>query len=905
MPQHFSEIRTPADVRDRRAPGAKLRDWLVGRPRPRTPLPRRPMIDPQPGRVGICCSGGGIRSAAYNLGALQVLRDHGVFGRDPTSRTQRRDVIVSAVSGGSYIAASFATVASESPPSTLKAGGEGGGPRRIFDPSSPEEVHLRNRSSYMAPGLGGTLRLLLRVLAGMLANFAVIGLVVAVAGMALGALYTLLFPALESPSVKELDPAMALWALPLGSVALGAALLLPDLFKRLRHDRVRRFFEAWAGRLIAFGLALAIVILVIPSIIMGLRGESVGWLVDVADAVGPNDAGASGPSQATGLLQALNLGALVTAAAGGLRAFVARKRSYFALAAGAVAGPLAVFVPLVWVANETAVGGFTLTDAEVLGGLLAAVVIAWIVVDLNQWSLHPYYRRRLSSAFFTRRTQVDEVEECDYEELLPLSAIDAEGRFPELIVCAAANVSDQGVTPPGRWATPFTFSHDEIGGPLTSYVATDVYERQAKAAARDVTLPAAVAVSGAAISPMMGKRSIRAMTFLMALTNLRLGVWLPNPQHVAQMADPRKLPSWTTTVPSQLGNRIGTVREAVLKHVDDEGPTASLLRDVGPSAWQRAKRWATGRRPRPEYLFKEMLGLTSIDDRFLYVTDGGHFDNLGLIELLRRGCTTIYCLDAGGDSAGTYEALGEAVALARSELGVDIDIDPSPIKPPGSDQCPSTEHVVGSIRYRATPSGEGETHADPHESDALVGTIVYCRAAVTADAPWDVRAFQAKDKRFPNHTTFDQLFDDEKFEAYRALGAHSACRAVRTLRRRVLQDAIRRALVERAQRRTTVRHGELLSAVQSELVAMGVVAVELEPADRRLVHTLLDAIATDEAAAMRPPLPAIVDAGVGRRDAARREQLEGVWDYWASPQNGRRPRAAVGAVAAMFSAVAR
>ena len=50
----------------------------------------------------ICCSGGGIRSAAYCLGALQSLEKGGLLGKVKW---------ILGVSGGSYIAASRALVA--------------------------------------------------------------------------------------------------------------------------------------------------------------------------------------------------------------------------------------------------------------------------------------------------------------------------------------------------------------------------------------------------------------------------------------------------------------------------------------------------------------------------------------------------------------------------------------------------------------------------------------------------------------------------------------------------------------------------------------------------------------------------------------------------------------------------
>ena len=71
-------------------------------------------------------------------------------------------------------------------------------------------------------------------------------------------------------------------------------------------------------------------------------------------------------------------------------------------------------------------------------------------------------------------------------------------------------------------------------------------------------------------------------------------------------------------------------------------------------------------RPRPSYLFRELFGWNNLNARFLYVTDGGHYENLGLVELLRRECMQVYCFDASGGSS--FAALGDAVALARSEM---------------------------------------------------------------------------------------------------------------------------------------------------------------------------------------------------------------------------------------------
>jgi hypothetical protein len=152
-------------------------------------------------------------------------------------------------------------------------------------------------------------------------------------------------------------------------------------------------------------------------------------------------------------------------------------------------------------------------------------------------------------------------------------------------------------------------------------------------------------------------------------------------------------------------------------------------------------------------LLYEVMGRHRVRSKFLYVTDGGHVENLGLLELLRRRCTTIVCLDAAGGSTTRFSTLGEAVALAATTLNVAIDIDPSAMGrvAAGANAC---DHVTGTIRY----------------PDGTEGRLVYGKALMTATAPWDVRAYATKDDRFPVHPTTDQLFGGETFDAYQSLG---------------------------------------------------------------------------------------------------------------------------------------
>jgi len=327
--------------------------------------------------------------------------------------------------------------------------------------------------------------------------------------------------------------------------------------------------------------------------------------------------------------------------------------------------------------------------------------------------------------------------------------------WPTLLVCAAANVSDEGATPPGRDVTSFTFSAAAMGGPLIGGIPTSVFEdRIAPSRLPDFTLPAAVAMSGAAVSPSMGKETRRSIRFLLALANVRLGVWVPNP---------RRTDLW---LESNKGMRTQVDRRRPLER--GKLKAGATLEDAeAGEAKPEFRKSVFVPRPGPQYLLREMFGRNSINHPYLYVTDGGHYENLGLVELLRRGCTEIFCFDASGGK--TLEALGDAIALARSELNVEVgNLDPSGLIE-NSDRLAENCCVTAEITY---PGGRK-------------GMLIYARTVVTADAPYDVQAYRIRDPAFPHNSTLDQLYTDEKFEAYRELGAHVA--------RATLSEAAKRA----------------------------------------------------------------------------------------------------------------
>ena len=172
--------------------------------------------------------------------------------------------------------------------------------------------------------------------------------------------------------------------------------------------------------------------------------------------------------------------------------------------------------------------------------------------------------------------------------------------------------------------------------------------------------------------------------------------------------------------------------------------------------------------PRPTRLFRELFGVFRARSRFVYVSDGGHYENLGLVELLRRGCTWIYCFDAAGDRVDAFNTLADALAIARTELGVRVEIDPTPIAPAPGSTLNQALHVVGKVYY---PGAED----DP-------GHIVFSKLGVTADVPADVLSWRQSNPLFPTDGTADQLYTDQRFEAYRALGAFTAVGAIASMR---------------------------------------------------------------------------------------------------------------------------
>jgi hypothetical protein len=311
---------------------------------------------------------------------------------------------------------------------------------------------------------------------------------------------------------------------------------------------------------------------------------------------------------------------------------------------------------------------------------------------------------------------------------------------PLHIINATLNaVSSTHVGRHEKQSQPFTFSPLHVGNHDLGYRHAPEFGSDGGGKGTGISLGMALAVSGAAASPAMGMYSTKSRAFLLTLANARLGLWFGNPQDDA---------TWQSSEPP-LG--------------------------VGP-------------------IMRELLGLTTDRNPYVYLSDGGHYENLALWEMVARRCRFIIVSDAGADPQYTFDDLANAVRRIRLDLGIPILFDPIDVTKKGQDDG-NPHAAIGRIRYAVVDG-----------PDAPDGTILYLKATLSGDEPVDVRNFAAADPMFPHDSTANQFFDEARFESYRTLGFHTILSVSAGLKRipnvEALCDTARKALAEQdAQRR--------------------------------------------------------------------------------------------------------
>ncbi|MBO1413557.1 patatin-like phospholipase family protein [Streptomyces sp. FH025] len=715
-----------------------------------------------PGReqaaLGFCVSGGGIRSACVTLGALQALRE-------PLCKAR---YLVS-VSGGGYTAGAMQLALTGSrdggvpPPAGVR-------PDNVFEPGSPEEDHLRRHSKYIAEGTGQWMTALGVILRGLLASLSLLVATVLVLGLALSWAYhevpltdlsQLTAPGAVLPSGGPpptgpafRGPAVAAVLATAGAAAVCWFLWLLVFTWASRLARTARWLAALFRVFVVFALLLAAVVVVVPLLAWGtVRAQF------ALNASGPQFGVGIGSTALFTYLAVLT-GVLwrrrETVGHGfGKVVDVLRGKSQLTRAVpnGFVQYLVVWAVLLMLAAMFLLILGWATATARNWDWrcqIAVPAVLALLASSLDQtWmSLHPFYRSRLASAFAVRRESDPdgEVVARPYEFGTEQTKLSWYGRrhdgFPQVIFAAAANLSGSERTPPGRRAVSFTLSHDYVGGPDIGYASTRRLEEHTRRhIVRDLTVQSAVAVSGAAFASAMGGQA-RAFQTLFALSNARLGTWLPNPATMAAL-------------------------------------------------WERDSDWTLPRQPivrRLPYLLREVFGRYPMDDRLLYTTDGGHYENLGLVELLRHGVRTAVCIDASGGIPPFAATLAQAITLAREELGVEIVLHSPERLVPGSGWPLSPRHPLAGLNARL--SATSVVTGDIIYPQDLVkdgrrrgrrGRLIVARATLTRDMPYQLLAYANSHPVFPHDGTSDQWFDHSQFDAYETLGRFLGERAGRAL----------------------------------------------------------------------------------------------------------------------------
>jgi hypothetical protein len=374
-----------------------------------------------------------------------------------------------------------------------------------------------------------------------------------------------------------------------------------------------------------------------------------------------------------------------------------------------MAGPIVLWLVYLnlsgWILNaDNMPDMFDFARQSVLLFFCIAAVVTWglgrLLYNINFTSLHPFYRDRLSKAFLiSRDPKSGKVVHNDDQKLNALNIHNS----PYHLINTTLNIRARGNTGlKGRNGEFFIFSRNYIGSQLTGYCNTADYEKLDQ----HMGLATAMAISGGAVAPNMGRETRAGLTMIMALFNLRLGYWLQNPKRVAD-------------------------------------------------AWVRA-------RVGPWYLLKEMLGLLNEKSKCLYLSDGGHIENIGLYELVRRRCRYILIIDAEADRNMEFNGLTDAIRMIRIDMGIKVDIDLSKIYHDDTRDNKEYAHFAeGSIEYGKDEDGQ-----------LREGRLLYIKSSIGRGHSSYIETYKKKHPAFPHESTADQFFDEEQFEAYRALGAH-------------------------------------------------------------------------------------------------------------------------------------
>ncbi|SFO94170.1 Patatin-like phospholipase [Variovorax sp. OK605] len=602
--------------------------------------------------IGLSLSGGGIRSATFCLGVVQVL----------AQRNLLKDVdYLSTVSGGGYIG-SFIT-------SSIGAGANVSEIGAPYGPDPRPVRHVRQNAKYLsAADLKQRWVMAMGMVAGLLLNWT--------APLALLAVLAILGNFL-APKIPSL-----LWPLVASGLTVMTTSMVLIYGVCLRAD----FYAILVGRVLALfgaisGLAF-LIFLVEQGYYLFSQALAAHWQVSgglIIAVAGIPALVIFLPLFGRPSIKRIAL-KLILIFAGGVVPFLAIIIYYMMRVLGGLpVDPASVF-PL----------GNTTGLCNLVAIALGFGCFAFFGLNVNLTGLHRIYREKLAQTF------LGGVPDKKLSHINPLHAA------PYHIINATINLpSSKNQALRDRRGDFFIFSKHWCGATAVGYSPTKEWE----AVDKRLHLSTAMAISGAAASAHMGRSTVPTLSALLTLLNIRLGYWIPRP-----------------------------------KSKPDKAPGFSCL-------------------------LREMTGLRmSEKSDWFNLSDGGHIENMGVYELLRRRCKFVICVDGESDPASTFEGQLTLIRHAQIDFGIRLEPRFDDIRLDPKSQFSRTHFHLFRIHYPCVGVDEVEE----------IGLMLYLKLSLTGDETEFLKRYRAIHPAFPHQSTLDQFYDEEQFEAYRQLGIHVA-----------------------------------------------------------------------------------------------------------------------------------
>ncbi|WP_419174035.1 hypothetical protein [Desulfosediminicola sp.] len=636
--------------------------------------------------IGVALSGGGIRSATFNLGLLQAMNRSGFL---------KYVDYLSTVSGGGYIGSCL---------TWLKIVGRDifpfGNSRKDYSGTGGKVLAwLRCHGQYLTPGDGLTVWALI---AACITGVAVNLLIVIPVFLAL--FYWLTINSISCTPiftgvVISLNKGLALpdgffliFCLSLVSffayLVITLAYVVSTRCRKFCHEVVQRWFRVWMG----IWLMIAVIALIVGTIPIAHNSirEFVGsdWL------------------KAT--LSSISLSGLISFGAGLIgRTEQNETRGVRSLLMGIGLSLIVYGIFLYMYQLVIELSCSTAASYLIYAGMGISLFLA-IFADINHVSMHRFYRNRLREAYMpydfspnggdTGKASMQRINatarDADYCYLSTIQQAETDTPY-HIINTNLQTVGSGNPKLKRRGGENFVLSPYYCGSDNTDWLETERY------AGGETDLATAMAISGAAVDPNTYATRSRPLSFLMTLFNVRLGYWARNPKVKDKCYKPLRAPAWYY------------------------------------------------------YIFREMLGVGLNENcHQVHLSDGGHFENLAVYELIRRRCRLIVASDAGCDPAFSFSDLAKLIELVRVDFGAELSLCTDLLQPAEATGISKLPYAIGTIKYI-----NGEE-----------GSFIYVKSTLVKELSEDIYGYKRKDGSFPDQTTNDQFFDEQQFEAYRELG---------------------------------------------------------------------------------------------------------------------------------------